>query len=241
MIVLITDFGLDGPYIGQMISVLYRIAPATPVVNLFADAPAHNPRATAYLLAAYAPYLPPESIFLCVVDPGVGSGVHQPVIVRAHDQWFVGPANGLFTIIAKRAREFRCWAISWRPERLSDSFHGRDLYAPVAARLAKGEPPMGEPLNAKMIAEPWPDDLYEVIYIDHFGNAITGIRASVLSKDRVLKVNGQSLKPARTFADVEVGQAFWYENANGLIELAVNQGRADALLGIRVSDPIILL
>ena len=100
---------------------------------------------------------------------------------------------------------------------------------------------MGEPLNAKMIAEPWPDDLYEVIYIDHFGNAMTGIRASVLSKDRVLKVNGQSLKPARTFADVEVGQAFWYENANGLIELAVNQGRANALLGIRVSDPITLL
>jgi S-adenosylmethionine hydrolase len=91
-----------------------------------------------------------------------------------------------------------------------------------------------------MIAEPWPDDLYEVIYIDHFGNAMTGIRASVLSKDRVLKVNGQSLKFARTFADVKVGQAFWYENANGLVELAVNQGRADALLGIRVSDPISL-
>ena len=99
---------------------------------------------------------------------------------------------------------------------------------------------MGEPLNARMIAEPWPDDLYEVIYIDHFGNAMTGIRASVLSKDRVLKVNGQSLKFARTFADVKVGQAFWYENANGLIEIAVNQGRADALLGIRVSDPISL-
>jgi S-adenosyl-L-methionine hydrolase (adenosine-forming) len=70
---------------------------------------------------------------------------------------------------------------------------------------------------------------------------MTGIRASVLSKDRVLKVNGQSLSHACTFADVEVGQAFWYENANDLIEIAVNQGRADALLGIRVSDPITLL
>ena len=241
MIVLVTDFGLAGPYIGQMISVLYRLAPAIPVVNLFADAPAHNPRATAYLLAAYAPYLPPESIFLCVVDPGVGSGVHQPVIVRVNDQWFVGPDNGLFTIITKRAREFRRWAITWRPERLSASFHGRDLYAPVAARLARGEPPMGEPLNSTMIAANWPDDLYEVIYIDHFGNAMTGIRASVLSRDRLLKIKGRSLKPARTFADVEVGQAFWYENANDLVEIAVNQGRADALLGIRVSDPITLL
>jgi S-adenosyl-L-methionine hydrolase (adenosine-forming) len=100
---------------------------------------------------------------------------------------------------------------------------------------------MGEPLNSKMMAASWPDDLYEVVYIDHFGNAMTGIRASVLSKDRLLKVNGRSLKPARTFADVEVGQAFWYENANDLVEIAVNQGRADALLGIRVSDPITLL
>ncbi len=239
MIILVTDFGLEGPYIGQMISVLYQIAPGVPVVNLLADAPVHNPRATAYLLAAYTQDFPPGSIFLCVVDPGVGSGIHQPVIVRANDRWFVGPDNGLFNAIARRAKEFRRWTITWRPDKLSASFHGRDLYAPVAARLAKGEPPMGEP-SSHEIAQPWPEDLYEVIYIDHFGNAMTGIRASILSKDQVLEVNHRALRGALTFAEVPVGHAFWYENANGLVEIAVNQGRADKHLAIQIGDPIAL-
>lgn len=238
MIVLVTDFGLEGPYIGQMTSVLYQTAPDVPVVNLFADAPLHNPRATAYLLAAYAPDFPSGSVFLCVVDPGVGSGVHQPVIVKVNDQWFVGPDNGLFNVITKHGKESRRWTITWKPERLSTSFHGRDLYAPVAARLAKGEPPMGNHLFSKL-AEPWPDDLYEVIYIDHFGNALTGIRASILSKDRVLEVNHRSLRHAHTFAEVPMGHAFWYENANGLVEIAVNQGRADKYLAIRIGSIIV--
>jgi S-adenosylmethionine hydrolase len=239
MIILITDFGLEGPYIGQMLSVLYQRAPSVPVISLFADAPVHNPRATAYLLAAYAQGFPPESIFLCVIDPGVGSGVHPPVVIRVNDQWFIGPDNGLFNVIAKRGKALKRWAITWRPERLSASFHGRDLYAPVAARLAKGELPLGGPSPFEIVG-PWPEDLYEVIYIDHFGNAMTGIRASMLSKDRVLEVNHHSLRRARTFAEAPVGHAFWYENANGLIEIAVNQGRADQHLAIRISDKIAL-
>src|SRR5262245_5142495 len=98
MIVLFTDFGLSGPYTGQMKAVLGQMAPGTPVIDLFADAPVGNPKASAYLLAAYAAWFTTGTIFLCVVDPGVG-GARLPVIVEADGRWFVGPDNGLFELI----------------------------------------------------------------------------------------------------------------------------------------------
>lgn len=237
MIVLVTDFGLTGPYVGQMAAVIHQNAPGVAVLNLFSDAPVHNPRATAYLLPAFSCDFPPDTVFLCVVDPGVGSGVHEPTILRVNDQWFVGPNNGLFNVLAKRAGAVKAWTISWAPERVSSTFHGRDLYAPVAARLARGELPPGDPA-ACPAGEDWPDDLYETIYIDHFGNAMTGVRARVLARDCTLSVKGRALTSARTFAEVPIGVAFWYENANGLVEIAVNQGRADGLLGLQIGDPV---
>ena len=144
MIVLFTDFGLEGPYIGQMQAVLCRETPRIPVVNLCADVPCHEPRAAAYLLAAYAVEFPEGSVFLGVVDPGVG-GERAAVVVRADGRWYVGPDNGLFNVVAMRAGAVEWWDITWRPARLSASFHGRDLFAPVAARIARGEPPPGDP------------------------------------------------------------------------------------------------
>ncbi len=238
MIVLFTDFGLEGPYVGQMTAVLTREAPGATVVSLFADAPAFDPQAAAYLLAAYAPEFPPGSVFLCVVDPGVG-GRRTPLALEADGRWYVGPDNGLFALVARRASEARWWRITWRPERLSASFHGRDLFAPVAARLAQGQPPPGEEL-----AEPpttgadWPDDVARIIYIDHFGNAMTGLRARVLAEGAELEVAGPRLRRARTFSDQPPGTAFWYENANGLAEIAVARGRADRELGLAVGTPV---
>jgi len=137
MIVLFTDFGLDGPYVGQMKAVLHRDAPGVPVIDLFADAPAFDAKRSAYLLAAYAEEFPAPTVFLAVVDPGVG-GARRPLMVEADGRRYVGPDNGLFEIVWRRARRRRGGAITWRPERLSASFHGRDLFAPVAARLAVG-------------------------------------------------------------------------------------------------------
>ena len=151
MIVSFTDFGFHGPYTGQMKAVLHQMAPGVPVIDLFADAPVNNPKASAYLLAAYAAWFPPQTIFLCVVDPEVG-GARPPVIVEADGRWYVGPGNGLFELVQRRASETRSWTIDWRPERLSASFHGRDLFAPVAAMLACGEPPPGRPRRARPIA-----------------------------------------------------------------------------------------
>lgn len=240
MLVLVTDFGLSGPYVGQMIAVLKRQAPGVPVVNLFSDAPVHNPRATAYLLAAYIGSFPEKSTFLTVVDPGVGSGKHRPVIVEACDRWFVGPDNGLFNVIVKRATQPVKWReIIWRPPQISASFHGRDLYAPVAARVATGDLSAGKAIDRR--GENWPDDLFEIIYVDHFGNAVTGVRALSIKQEAILKVADTRLRNAHTFASVKVNEPFWYENSNGLVEIAINQGHAAEVLGLVIGSPIVAI
>ncbi len=241
MIVLFTDFGLDGPYVGQMKAVLHRDAPEIPVVDLFADAPAFDPRRSAYLLAAYATEFPPPAVFLAVVDPGVGSD-RRPVMVEADGRRFVGPDNGLFELAWRRAGTRRAFAIAFRPERLSASFHGRDLFAPVAARLAAGAAVPMTPVEALAPAGArWPDDLPEIVYIDRYGNALTGLRAAMLGPKAILDVGGRHLPRHRTFSDAGEGEAFWYENANGLAEISVNRGRADRDLGLSVGAPIAVL
>ncbi len=243
VIVLFTDFGLSGPYTGQVKAVLTAEAPGVPVIDLFADVPAGNPRAGAYLLAAYDDRFADGTVFLGVVDPGVGTA-RLPVVLQADGRWYVGPDNGLFALVARRAARPRVWEITWRPPALSASFHGRDLFAPVAAQLARGVIRPGTARDALAVpAADWPDDLAEIVYVDHYGNAMTGLRASTLAADAALTVAGQPrpLTRARTFGDVAPGTAFWYENANGLAEIAVAGGRADQTLGVRVGSGISVL
>jgi len=235
MIALFTDFGLRGPYVGQMKAVLLRNAPGMPVVDLMHDAPAFDAQASAYLLAALVGVFPVDTVFLGVVDPGVGSVVRRPVMLQADGQWFVGPDNGLFSIVARFAETVEWREIRWRPTVLSASFHGRDLFAPVAARLARGEQPDSRELRDP-VGEDWPDDLPRILYIDDFGNAMTGLHAAKLAMHARLVVGEQRLSRARTFSDVPVGQCFWYENAYGLVEIAVNQGSAAEVLGLAVGQ-----
>ncbi len=238
MIVLFTDFGVTGPYVGQVKAVLHRMAPAAPVIDLMHDAPVQDPQSAAYLLAALALEFPPDTVFLAVVDPGVG-GDRPPVVARADGRCYVGPGNGLFEPLLRRAPEPEWWQIAWRPPSLAPSFHGRDLFAPVAAMLAAGEmPETGAERPAAARRPDWPDDLARVIYIDHFGNAMTGLRAAGLPADATLAVAGRRLDRATTFADRAEGTAFFYENANGLVEIAVNRGRADQALGLGLGSPV---
>jgi S-adenosyl-L-methionine hydrolase (adenosine-forming) len=241
LIVLFTDFGLHGPYTGQMKAVLHQMAPGVPVVDLFADAPVGNPKPSAYLLAAYAVWFAAGTVFLCIVDPGVG-GTRPAIVLNADGRWYVGPGNGLFELVQRRAGPAECFDIAWKPERLSSSFHGRDLFAPVAAMLARGEQPPGESRKDNADRRPnWPDDLAEIVYVDHFGNAMTGLRATMLPEGARLAAAGQVLERANTFSDLPSGGAFWYENANGLAEIAVNQGRSDRALGLTIGSPVTIL
>lgn len=241
MIVLFTDFGARGPYMGQMRAVLHHGAPGSQIIDLFADAPIYDARAASYLLAAYAPGFPKDTVFVCVVDPGVG-GERPPMVLQADGRCFVGPGNGLFEIVARQAAEIEAQAITWRPEHLSTSFHGRDLFAPVAAAHARGDAVAMAAIPDGDWRQPgWPDDLAQVIYLDHFGNAITGLRAAGLNAGQAVRLDGRDLARARTFGAVPVGQAFWYENANGLVEIAVNQGNAAQRFGLTVGSAVELV
>jgi len=171
-----------------------------------------------------------------VVDPGVGSR-RGAIVTEIDGRYFVGPDNGLLSIVWQRARRRKCRSIVWRPERLSASFHGRDLFAPVAAALAMRRVPRGwlAPKARPDVLLP-AGDLARVIYIDHYDNAVTGLRFT--SRDAVLKVGGRVLRYARTFE--EASGPFWYENSMGLVEIAAPRARAARRLGLRIGTRVTL-
>ncbi|MBI2508609.1 MAG: SAM-dependent chlorinase/fluorinase [Betaproteobacteria bacterium] len=238
MIFLFTDYGSSDIYAGQVKGVLAGEAPGVPVIDLLHEAPAFNVKAAAHLLAALAGQIPKDSVTLAVVDPGVGGG-REAVVVRADGCYFVGPDNGLLSVAAARAEKRTVWTITWRPRRLARSFHGRDLFAPIAAAIASGAFP-GKRLERKprLKVSFGAEDLAEVIYVDHYGNAMTGLRASALPRDRRLVVEGRWIARARVFSEVPQGEMFWYENSLGLAEIAANGASAAVRLGLRVGQPV---
>ena len=238
LIALYTDFGHDGPYLGQMRMVLEREAPGMSVVNLMADAPSFNPRAAAYLLSALRGDLTPGCVVLGVVDPGVGTSERRPVVLRADGRWFVGPDNGLFEIVARSAVDACWWEITWRPGAVSPTFHGRDLFAPVAAAIARGDSVPGEPIRPRHEVGDWPEDLAEIIYVDGFGNAMTGLRAQAVAREATVWVGGIGLHFAPTFGAPARRPGFWMENSIGLVEIACDRDHAASRLKLAVGTPV---
>lgn len=242
-IVLYTDFGIDDPYVGQMKAALLRHGRrrrAVPIVDLLHRVPDFDPRAGAHLLAALQTSFDPGTVFLAVVDPGVGSD-RAAVVLEADGKFYVGPDNGLLAVVAARAQAFRTWRITWRPDGLAASFHGRDLFAPIAARIAAGKWPAGVMAECDGLEHTLPaNDLSEVIYLDHYGNVMTGMRASHISREAALVVGATRIPSARVFTEVPPGQTFWYENSVGLVEIAVNRGSAASVLRLAVGSPVAL-
>jgi len=239
-IALLTDFGAGGPYLGQVRGVLDAAAPGVPVIDLISDLAAFRPDLAAYLLPQLVRDLPRDTLYLCVVDPGVGS--ERPVLaLQADGNCYLGPDNGLLAIVARRAAQCQGWRVDWRPPRLSVSFHGRDLFAPLAAALVTGSAALGPSLDmGGMVGTDWPDDLLRVTYRDGYGNLCSGVRADRVRRDAWVLAGGHRLAFARTFSEAPVGAGFWYENAFGLLELAVNQGAADQLLGLVPGDAFLI-
>jgi S-adenosylmethionine hydrolase len=231
MILLYTDFGAEGPSLGQVQAVLHRDAPSIPVTNLLSNAPAGEPELASYLLAALVPQCPPGAVLVCVVDPGVG-GERLPVVLEADGRWLVGPDNGLLNTVGIQARQAGWQIIGWRPAELSSCFHGRDLFAPIAARIARGDFSWRRSGWSGPDLADWPADRAAVVYCDHYGNALTGVRYRDELAGSELVVSGRRLRQAETFCRVAAGEPFWYCNSLGLVEIAVNRGRADRELGL---------
>ncbi len=233
MIFLFTDFGRGGPYQGQMHAVLARQAPEIRVIDLLADAPRADPRLSANLLNAYLPFLETGDVLLAIVDPTVGTE-RAPLAIATNGRWLVGPDNGLFELILRADRDASTYRIDWRPNHLSTSFHGRDLFAPVAARLARRDAWGLSSATPKRFD--WPDDLSEIVFIDDYGNAFTGLRASGLPRDAAIAVGDHVLRFAPTFGAAT--GPFWYENSVGLVEIAINGKSAATELGLHLGTPI---
>ncbi len=230
MILAFTDFGWQGPYLGEMRLAALRLAPAVAYVDLMADAPAFRPDLAAYHLAALVSRLEPGDVVLGIVDPGVG-GARRPLALRADGVWFVGPDNGLFELVMRRAGALETCAIAWRPDTLSASFHGRDLFAPTAARLALDVDAGLEPVTPIRHAD-WPDDADRIVHVDAYGNLVSGRRAATLPETATLLAGGRPVAHARTFSAARSGELFWYANSAGLVEIAANAASAARLLDL---------
>ena len=240
MIVLFTDFGSDHIYTGQMKAVLARYAPAIPVIDLLHTVAAFDVASSAHLLDALQHQFPVGAAFCCVVDPGVGSSRHA-VALRANGRWFVGPDNGLLSIVAARthAADQKVWRIVWRPNDLACSFHGRGLFAPITSWLASSQFPDDalEPVDDLSVKLD-PADLSAVIYVDHYGNVMTGLRAAQLDPLTRIVAAGRVIEHAEVFSAVPEGQVFWYRNSIGLVEIARNRGDAARSLGLKTGDAV---
>lgn len=237
MIVLFTDFGADDLYVGQVHAVLASQAPGITVIDLLHSAPEFDIKLSSYLLAAYVSNIPVNAVVMAVVDPGVG-GARNAVVMQTSKRWYVGPDNGLLTMVARREGVKAVWQID-QEVKASDSFHGRDIFAPVTARIARGgKLPIDRTINLTESGDDWPDDLYQVIYADHYGNLITGITTSGLSEEEVLLVNDQEISYARVFSEVGENEIFWYLNSNNLVEIAANKASAARLLGTAVGEMV---
>ncbi|PJB07834.1 MAG: hypothetical protein CO126_00215, partial [Hydrogenophilales bacterium CG_4_9_14_3_um_filter_63_34] len=136
----------------------------------------------------------------------------------------------------------RTWRIDWRPEPLSDSFHGRDLFAPIAAGIASGNFPADKLTPAAGLQVQFDTaELPRILYIDHYGNAWTGLHGSLAERASNIEVKGSVLPWRRVFVEADKGEAFWHVNSSGLIEIAVNRGSAAEKLGLKVGDPVRLI
>ncbi|MBF0290835.1 MAG: SAM-dependent chlorinase/fluorinase [Nitrospinae bacterium] len=195
IVTITTDFGIIDPYVGVMKGVMLSIDPGLTIVDITNEIEPQNIMQAAYAISASFEYFPKGAVHLCVVDPGVGSE-RMPIIVEAGGHYFVGPDNGVFTEAIRKHGDavFRRITNSEKTlTRISSTFHGRDIFAPVAARLARGElaesfGPVIESIS--MLDLPWetrpsPNTLVgEVIYIDRFGNVVTNLTRSLIEKVR---------------------------------------------------------
>ncbi len=236
-IVFFTDFDSQGIYTGQMEAVIHAMAPEAKIIHSVNDAPQSDPQLSAYLLAALAPYFAQGSIFVAVVDPGVG-GSRAALMVEADGRFFVGPDNGLFNSLTLQAEIVRWHSIVWPLDNCSLSFHGRDVFAPFAARLYLNQAEDYLQKCAVPDLVDWPVDLFRIIYFDHYGNAMTGIRYQARYDGLDLMVNGLLLKQAGTFCQVARGELFWYKNSVGLIEIAANRQSAKSILNLALGDEV---
>jgi S-adenosylmethionine hydrolase len=257
IITLITDFGLQDGYVGAMKGIILRINPEARIIDITHELEAHNVFEAAFVLAAVYRFFPRGSVHLVIVDPGVG-GKRKPILMENEDYYFVGPDNGVFTFISEHSETVRVTAISepkYLLPRISDTFHGRDIFAPVAAYLTRSVDPreFGRPLKKfKKLKIPRPQKkrkelLGKIIHIDKFGNLVSNITPDstgdlLLGKSYQIIVGGRKIpRLSRSYSEVKKGGILAIFGSSGFLEISVNRGNASRALSLRKGDPIAVI
>jgi S-adenosylmethionine hydrolase len=254
-----TDFGIKDGTVGVMKGVIWGICPAAQISDLSHIIQAQNIREAAYIFARSIPYFPKGTINIVVVDPGVGTQ-RRPMAARIGDWFYVGPDNGSITGLLERA-EIQGWTCEfveldrnkyWLPN-ISFVFHGRDIFAPVAAHLANGVPlqelgtAFSDPVRVDLpkpiqTGNGWRG---EVIHIDHFGNIASNVRdehlgEAMLAKDKmIVKIKNVQINGlVNTFGERPVGELIALVGSTGNLGISVVNGNAAASLGVKVGDSV---
>jgi hypothetical protein len=254
MITLITDFGDRGGYAGIMKGVILTINPRCPIVDITHHIAPHNIEEAAFVLGSAYPFFPAHTIHLVVADPGVG-GPRKPIIVESDRHRFVGPDNGVFSLVFARERVTGVWEIAadqYAPSRVSPTFHGRDIFAPVAARLSLGMPAdsLGRELRSWVRLDTLEPEVAEgviksrVITVDTFGNLVSNLSQNQFSRlagSRPFRiaVGGSILRNiSRSYSDVREGEVLALFGSAGLLEIAVRNGDCRRLLQVTRGAPV---
>lgn len=259
IVTLTTDFGTVDGYVGEMKGVLLSLTPSARPVDVTHAIAQGDVRGGAWVLGRIWRRFPPETVHLAVVDPGVG-GDRRAVAARVDGRWFVGPDNGLLSRVLRQGEAGPARALA--PDRagleeVSDTFHGRDLFAPAAARLAGGADParLGpeidpdglqrfevRPARRSGPGEGDPDALRgSVVHVDRFGNLVTDIPTGWLPGDPRVEVGGRTVRRlARSFDAVDPGELVLTRGSVGTLEISVRDGSAAEELGVERGAPVVV-
>jgi S-adenosylmethionine hydrolase len=249
LVSVLTDFGLADTYVGQVKAAILNVSAGATVVDLTHAVPPQDIFAGAFLLWSAVEPFPPGSVHVAVVDPGVGSP-RRAIALRSHrGDLFVGPDNGLLIPAAQRLGGI---ALSvelirpefWRPQ-TSMTFHGRDIFGPVAGHLAEGEPlaDLGSPITDPItLSIPEPDGPSgEVIHIDTYGNLVTNLPGTNLPARFTVRVAAHEVPSAPYYAAVEAGALLALVGSTGLLEISARDANAAALTSARRGTPVLLV
>lgn len=252
MITLTSDFGLSDPYVAQMKAVILTIMPSATLVDITHDIDQFNIRMGAFMLASAAPYFPKGTVHLAVVDPGVGTA-RRAIMVQTREAFFVGPDNGLLMLAAINQGIEHVYELSntkFMLPKVSDTFHGRDIFAPASAYLATGIAPsefgaeVTNPIKPSFtkIKKDHCALIGEVLHIDRFGNVITNISGTEADRAKTAKVKlpKTSLNTvlSQTYAEVKPKEAIVLVGSHGFLEIALNQGSAAEAFGVNTGDTV---
>jgi S-adenosyl-L-methionine hydrolase (adenosine-forming) len=256
VVTLTSDFGLKDPYVGEMKGVILGIAPNTVIVDVTHGVEKFNVRMGAFMLASATPYFPTGTIHIAVVDPSVGTS-RRPIVVRTEHNFFIGPDNGLLTLAAEAEDIKSIYEITTRRLMLfhvSNTFHGRDVFAPIAAHLANGVPleEVGRPVT-EIVKPDFAKVTHtkeavtgEVLHIDDFGNIITNIRHRDLTELREATVEAEfsdhklQLKMSKAYAEAKPNEPLALIGSHNYLEIALNKGDAAAKYHTKPGDKVTL-